>query len=193
MADKEVLDYGRSFVTFTTPGRGNNARLQVESVGSLIDRDAGTTVDYLFFASCKSENTYAERDLFHAENYDFCGIFGGEEFVIFRTRATHHEGFRDQGRWPGRFEDLSVRTVHRPARELVTGEEIVRATLDGFPLVGVVEMGGADASLRARLEFPIKTMNVNDQQMIWQVDTGPVPFPDLDPASPGGVARLRPA
>jgi hypothetical protein len=53
----------------------------------LTDRDAGTTTDYFFFASCKSEDTFAKQNLFYKDNYDFCGIFSIEEYVIFRTRS----------------------------------------------------------------------------------------------------------
>ncbi len=77
----EVLDYGRSFVTFVSSGaRGsthlrNNARLQVESVTTLTHVNTGRATRYLFFASCKSEDTFARRDLFYRNNYDFNGIF----------------------------------------------------------------------------------------------------------------------
>ena len=37
----QICDYSRSFVTFVTRGRGNNARLQVESVCTLTDESSG--------------------------------------------------------------------------------------------------------------------------------------------------------
>ncbi|MEW6754831.1 MAG: hypothetical protein AB1505_28195 [Candidatus Latescibacterota bacterium] len=188
----QVLDYGGSFVTFVTRGRGNNARLQVESVCTLTD-PAGRATDFLFFASCKSEHTYAERGLFHADNYDFCGIFSTEEYVIFRTPATHSEGYREEGAWCDRFEDVQQHLVRRQGRVLETSEQIVRATLAGGELVGVVELAAGASGLSARLEFPIKTMNVNDLRMIWQVDTGPVPFPDLERSAGRLIQRLSPA
>ena len=45
-----VYDYARSFVTFVTPGRGNNARLQVESLSALHHGQTGKTTDYFLFA-----------------------------------------------------------------------------------------------------------------------------------------------
>lgn len=188
----QVLDYGGSFVTFVTPGRGNNARLQVESVCTLTDA-AGKATEFLFFASCKSEDTFAARDLFYPVNYDFCGIFSEAEYVIFRTRATHTEGFRDQGAWAGRFERVYSHLVRRPGRVLESAEEIVRTTLAGQDLVGVVELPAGRSGLSARLEFPIKTMNANDLRWVWQVDTGPVAFPDLEGEAGRLVERLSPA
>ena len=189
----QICDYSRSFITFVTPGRGNNARLQVESVCTLIDEGAGTSTDYFFFASCKSERTYAPKDLFCEPNYDFCGIFSNEEFAIFRTHATHTAGFRDQGLWRDRFEDVHQHIVRVEGQELKEKAEIVRASLDNIPLVGRVEVNSPEANLRAVLEFPIKTMNANDIRSMYQVDTGPVPFPDLTMQAERHIERLSPA
>ena len=188
-----VCDYSRSTITFVTPQRGNNARLQVESVCTLEDRGAGTTTEYFFFASCKSEDTFAEKDLFCKDNYDFCGIFSDEEFVIFRTGSTHTDRFRDQGLWRDRFEDVIQHIVCAEGRELSENAEIVRASLDNIPLVGRVEVASEDGALKAQLEFPIKTMNANDIRNLYQVDTGPVAFPDFEMQAERHVERLWPA
>ncbi|MDA0748525.1 MAG: hypothetical protein O2954_18555 [bacterium] len=189
----EVLHFSRSFVTFVTSERGNNARLQVESVCTLTDRDAGTEQKYLFYASCKSEDTFAERNLFYKDNYDFCGIFSDEEYVIFRTKATHTEGFREEGLWKNRFEDVTQHLVYEDARLLETPAQIVQASLENIPLVGEVELEAEDGRLRAVLAFPIKTMNANDIQNVYQVDTGPVAFPDFQVSVERHVERLWPA
>ena len=189
----KVCDYARSFVTFVTRGRGNNARLQVESVCTLTDEKAGTTWEYFFFASCKSEDTFAKKNLFYEDNYDFCGIFSDEEYVIFRTHSTHTEQFRDQGLWRDRFEEVHRHIVRVEGRELGKDAEIVHASLRNIPLIGQVEIARADGTLGATLEFPIKTMNANDIQNIYQVDTGPLAFPDFEMEVERHVERLSPA
>lgn len=185
----QVLDYSRSFVTFVTKGRGNNARLQVESRCTLTW--AGRTATYLFFASCKSENTFAPRDLFHADNYDFCGIFSEEEYAIFRTKSTHHAGWKEQGLWADRFEAVHQHPVWVEAHELATPAQMVQASLGNVPLVGRVEIGASGQT--AVLEFPIKTMNANDIETVYQVDTGPLAFPDFALPAQRQIERLLPA
>lgn len=187
----QVLDYSRSFVTFVTKGRGNNARLQVESQCAITA--GGHSSNYLFFASCKSENTFAPKGLFHADNYDFCGIFSEEEYAIFRTKSTHHAGWKEQGRWADRFEAVHQHLVRAEGRVLSSPEEMVRASLDNIPLVGRVEIAGTEPGTKAVLEFPIKTMNANDLEMIYQVDTGPLPFPDFTLPVQRHIERLIPA
>ena len=111
-----VLDYGKSFVTFVTEGRGNNARLQIESVCRLTDMTSENTTDYYFFASCKSEDTFANRDLFYADNYDFCGVFSDREYILFRTHATHTDGFREEGLWRDRNSVFPWNSIWFPVR-----------------------------------------------------------------------------
>lgn len=188
----KVLDYARSFVTFVTAKRGNNARLLVESRCVITSAASGLAEEYFLFASCKSEHTFAEKNLFQDPNYDFCGIFGREEFVIFRTRAEWHSKYADRGIWRDRFENLlwHIREAEQP-RALATNEEIVRATLEGHPLVGQVEFTSQKGDIHALLEFPIKTMNVNDIRGIYQVDTGPLPFPDLEREAARPIDRFE--
>lgn len=194
-----VLDYGRSFVTFVSQGDlnsprlRNNARLQVESRTTITDNRSGVSTRYLFFASCKSEDTFAKTDLFYRNNYDFNGIFSDKEYVIFRTYSTHTPRFREEGLWAGTFNDVTTALVEVEGRELGDGEEIVRASMAGKPLVGRVEIASEDGALRAGIEFPIKTMNANDTHWHWQVDTGPIAFPDFAADVDLQVKRLSPA
>jgi hypothetical protein len=185
----EVLDYGRAFLTFVTPGRGNNARLQVESRCRV--SDGKKTWEYWFYASCKSEDTFARRDLFYEDNYDFCGVFSDEEYAIFRTRARHEGDFSETGLWRERFDDL-VRHLPTVSAEVLSDvSSVVAASLQHRPLIGQVSYH--DAGYEVHLEFPVKTMNVNDIEMMYQVDTGPLCIPDLSAKTRLMVERLQPA
>ena len=177
-----VCDYATSFATFVVKGRGNLARLQVESRCLLMDEDNLLQEEFFQFASCKSEDTYAGQNLFTVPNYDFSGIFSRDNFVIFRARRPEDtRDYAERGKVRERFEDLLLEI--RPAPEstiLSTNEEIVKATLEGLRLVGRTEIRNERNGHRAILEYPIKTMNVNDQKQIYQVDTGPLVFPDFE-------------
>jgi len=175
----DVLDFSRSFVTFVTKGRANNARIQVECRCQVSMPGAGST-EFLLVASCKAEDTYAEEKLFRVPNYDFCGIFSGGDYQIIRTHPTTDQGGKETGSTAERFEDL---LIHCPTaastRECRTSAEIVQATLANQPLVGVTGLRDERSGRSATIDYPIKTMNANDQRNVFQVDTGPVLFPDL--------------
>ena len=67
------------------------------------------------------------------------------------------------------------------------------ASLAGIPLVGQVELTSDDGGMEASIEFPIKTMNANDIRDVYQVDTGPVAFPDFGADVGRHIERLWPA
>jgi len=173
-----ILDYGASFLSGVAPF--NTVRFWVESRLRVIDETSGAFADYYQCASCKSEDTFAEHDLFFADNYDFLPIFGPEWGAIFRRHAYLSEGYRSvlpaREMWGGQ----RLRLRERPdARELAENEEICAATAQWEPLVARSEIRDEVAGRRAILEYPVKTMNVQPDTLKYQVDTGPVVFPDL--------------
>ena len=187
-----TCDFSGSFVTFVTKGRGNLARLQVESRCVLIGENTGEKLEYFQYASCKAENTYAPEDLFQDPNYDFSGIFSRDEYAIFRTHLPDAGNYAERGLIANRFEEVIFQVRAAAAtRTLASPAEIVEATLQGRPLIGRTEILTPDNSVRAILEYPIKTMNVNDQTEKFQVDTGPLAFPDFLSPALGRIHRME--
>jgi len=185
----EVIDFARSFVTFVTPGRTNNARIQVECACTLAAPGQART-EYLVVASCKSEHVYVEDGLFQQPNYDFSGIFSQHEYAIVRAHATSDEGGYEIGKVAERFEVLHIHVVRTEGRVCASDEEIVRATLANDILIARTELRDPQSGLEATLEYPVKTMNVREEGSVYQVDTGPVVFPDLSPPGREGIERL---
>ena len=48
-----------------------------------------------------------------------------------------------------------------------------------MPIVSQTEIWDTDTQMRAIIECPVKTVNMDEKRGIYQVDTGPVLFPDL--------------
>ena len=184
-----VCDYSRSYVTFVTHGRGNLARLQVESRCLLYDAAGKLLEEFFQYASCKSEDTHGSGVLFLDPNYDFSGVFSKDSYVIFRARAPKDDRpYHERGKVADRFEDLLFQIEEAAeVRLLESGPQMVEATLQGLPLVGRTEIEDGKGR-RALIEYPIKTMNVNEEEQIFQVDTGPLAFPDFGIA-PGHSPR----
>ena len=88
-----VIDYGQSFISGTVSS--NRVRFLVESRTRILDERTGKTHDYYQCASCKSENTFARKDLFMEDNYDFIPIFGPEDGLLFRRKAYLNPRYRE--------------------------------------------------------------------------------------------------
>ncbi len=172
------LDYGRSFLLGKAPS--NEVRFWVESRTRLIDTESGQWEDYLQVGSCKSENTFAERELFHEDNYDFLPVFGPEWTVVFRRKSRLTDTYRDTKPsaqwWDGQLQHLIEEST---AVVLATPAQVREATYRYQPLVAQVEIQNPDEGFRAIIEFPVKTMNTHRANDLYQVDSGPVALPDL--------------
>jgi len=172
------IDYGRSFVT--TDADFNSPRFLVESRCRIADGPSGDSETFCQCASCKSEDTFAEKDLFYEDNYDFLPVFGERNGIIFRRKAWLNENYKTvqpvEAMWGGPILCLvEADTV----RELSTTSEIRVATRRAEPIVAQTEISSEETGLRVLIECPVKTMNMQDRGDLYQVDTGPILLPDL--------------
>lgn len=170
-----VLDYGRSFVCGTAPF--NNVRFWVESRTVLVD--GAERHEFLQFGSCKSENTFAEKDLFAVDNYDFLPILGDDgNWLIFRRKNRITPEYRTIKKEVWGPANPKLRLAKKP-RVLNTFEQIQEATAAGVPLVSRTELADESTGLKAILEAPVKTINILPEKKLYQIDSGPICLPDL--------------
>ncbi|MCY3759817.1 MAG: hypothetical protein OXH50_01080 [Gemmatimonadetes bacterium] len=172
------IDYGRSFVLGNGPE--NEVRMWVESRTRITDERTGASEDYIQTGSCKSEDVFVERNLFKEPNYDFMAIYGPQDAIVFRRLARAHEGYRSRVPSGDFFGGQKYRLVEGgEVVELDSGAAVCAATCAGDPLVAQTEIWNDKTGLRAVIEYPVKSMNTNRERSAYQVDTGPVAFPDL--------------
>jgi hypothetical protein len=176
------IDYGLSYVHGSLPD--NRVRFWVESRTRVVDEKDGRTEDFCQCGSCKAEETFAEKNLLRGgENaYDFLPVFGPTHSVIFRRFAfappdTDYRQIAPSDSWWGKLVFRLQEAA--PVHVLDASEKVREATHAGLPLVVQTELWNEQTRMRAIVEFPVKTMNINDARNMYQADTGPVVFPDL--------------
>ena len=170
------LDYGRSFICNTASF--NNVRFWVESRTILIDGDS--RIEFYQCGSCKSENTFGDKDLFLPDNYDFLPILGDGYWLVFRRKANLNPNYRSIKKveeiWGP--ANLKLREATK-LTALSTFEQIRDFTAAAVPIVSRTEIVHEQTGLKAIIECPVKTMNISIDKGLYQVDTGPISFPDL--------------
>ena len=170
------LDYGRSFIC--NAASFNNVRFWVESRTILIDGDA--RFEFYQCGSCKSENTFAEKDLFAVNNYDFLPILGDGHWLVFRRTAHLNANYRQVKKVEEIWGPANLKL--REAKKLTTlstFEQIRDSTAAAVPIVSRTDIASEQTGLKAIIECPVKTMNISIDNSLYQVDTGPIAFPDL--------------
>jgi hypothetical protein len=149
-------------------------------------------VEFYQCGSCKSENTFAEQDLFSQDNYDFLPILGEGHWLIFRRTARLSPRYRQiatvEAMWGP--PQLKLREAKR-VRVLDTWDQIRETSASATPLVARTELRDEQTGLSAVIECPIKTMNISLDQQMYQVDTGPVALPDLSRRYEPAIDCLR--
>lgn len=184
------LDYGRSFLIGKAPK--NEVRFWVESRTRIVDTCHGITEDYVQVGACKSERTFAPKDLFVHDNYDFLPVFGPEWGVIFRRKATVHDGYRSCQRARDMWDGQDYHLVEGPAATLLTSNAAVREATYAFtPIVAQTEIQCQHTGLQAIIEYPVKTLNTHRANDLYQVDSGPVVLPDLTERHKRHVDAMR--
>jgi hypothetical protein len=199
-----VLEFARSSVTFRIdldkkppktlthkpPYPMNNARVSLESRLRITEKATRRVQTFVHAASCKTERVGADVDLWLQPNADFMPIFGDRQFLTIKTFARAGEqaqlyppgsgaqSDRQTGSIAEVFERVHLDLVEHEGKPLPDARAIVMATLANEALV-VVSRIETDRYV-AELEFPVRTMNANERDWVYQTDTGPVLFPDLD-------------
>ena len=211
----QVLDFPRSFVTWRIdldelppatlshhpPYPMNNSRIHLESRCRILDRETGTTQTFVLGASCKTERVGARSDLFLIPNADFMPVISDDHFMHLKSWArigTAVERFPpgsgdqpDRLRVPltGSYVAMRLDLLECEAELLPDAKAICEATLTPDRLVAhtTIRRGRYEATI----EYPVKTMNANEREWVYQTDTGPVLFPDLDAAPEDLHERLE--
>ena len=210
-----VPNFAASFLTFRVdwnlkqvltsshkpPFTLNNARIQIESTCQITDRVSGAAETYVLGASCKSEFVGVDRDMWTEPNADFCIILSAESFLILKSWDRNNKGVmrypaslgvqpeRQSGRVSDTYERVRINLRTAPAQILDSTEAIVQATLADDILVGRCAFTLHDR-YDIEIDFPIKTMNANEREWVYQTDTGPILFPDLHADSDNWIDSL---
>jgi hypothetical protein len=204
----KLLEFGRSTLLFRIdldvlppptlshkpPFQMNNARIQIDSVCRITERASGQVHTFVLGGDCKTERVGAERDLFLEPNADFIPIFSDDGFMHIKTFAragTHAQAWppgsgeqsdRLTAKLTDTFVDAHLDLVEREGERLADSRAIVDAVLANDAIVGVhrVQTDRYDVDI----EYPAKTINANERDIVYQTDTGPILWPDLerDPA-----------
>ena len=204
----KVIDFSRSFLTFRIdslkkppetvshkpPHTLNNARIPIDCRCTITESGSDREYAYVLGVNCKTERVGVDRDIWTDPNADFVPIMSTDEFLMIKTFArvgTRVKLFppsrgaqpdRQRGRVADAFDSLRIDIHYTEGEVLMTNERIVGAVLGNERLVGKTTLKNERYS--CTLEYPMKTINANERDGIYQPDTGPVILPDLslDPA-----------
>jgi len=210
----QAIDFSRSFLTFRIdtlkkppqtvthkpPFSLNNARVQIECRCEVTERQTGKVSQFVLGASCKTERVGVDKDIWTEPNADFMPIATESTFLSLKTFERADKGVPlyppAMGTQPERhivkvaeaLDSLHIDLAWREGEVLATSREIVESVLANEPIVARTEI--ESERYVAVIDYPVKTMNANERDMIYQTDTGPMLLPDLSADPEQLIGRL---
>ncbi len=203
--DDTACNFGASFMTWDFPYRpdprpearhniphGNLARIQLEALLDVIDRESGQSERFVLIAPCRAEWVYAEDRLFQLPSREYRMIYSQTQQRSMERKITTDGAPTLATPVSNDFRSLTIDVrPYRHATRLNTPAEIVAATAAGRPLVARTRLDDPARPWRYVLEYPIKTMNFQPKDNTFQVDTGPVLTPDFASNAESAIDRLE--
>ena len=188
----KICDFTRSYIRWNhgpvkndnrEPGHmpwGNRVRIELDARCTLIDESTGKEEEFVLIASCRSEWMYRDDTLFQEDSREFREVWTKTESISVGYGLAHSGWDETPTKLTDRFIDSNLEiNFHDHARELENNDDAVEASLASRPLVARTEFKDRPSGVRAVLEYPIHTMNFLTSKQRFQVDTGPLIFPDF--------------
>ena len=199
----EVLDYQRCFAINTSARDGeeqNTCRTQLLSRCAIEGSDADQE-EFFLGKECIGEYMYAKGSIAQVPTSEVCIIFSRKESSLLKRFANHENDVIQTGPVDARrkcfdgsyayWTDSRFSLNRSAARHLSTTEEIIDATLEGEMLLGRTILVDAEGGGRAVLEYPIQYMNVHPPEKRFQVDVGPILYPNFAATAGSPVEHLQ--
>lgn len=167
----------------------NTPRVPLVSICTIDDSRTGTSHRFVQGDSCKTERVGVDRDIWMEPNADFIPVASADHFLAIKTFARAGteielwpigrgiQGERQIVSIEDAFDRVWVEASEVEGSVLGTGREVVEAVLANERIVArtTYSLG----SYKATVEYPVRTVNANSRDWVYQTDTGPILFPDL--------------
>ena len=200
------LDYSRSYLRWTTapttsegrtPGHmpyGNSVRILLDARARLIDRGSGTDEEFYLIAPCRTEWMYRDDSCIQQP--------GGEYRLAWAQRRDRALRFSRDLTDPDpepqpvpideRYLEIDYALTPLPnPRPAGDNAALVAAAQSLDQVVVQTEIRNAAGTRRAVLEYPVKTFNYHPERVLFQMDTGPMLWADLESAEADPLRWLR--
>lgn len=178
-------------VTVPPPYSLNNARVPLDCLCTVTETASGRSRRFALGVSCKTEAVGAEDGIWPQPNADFKPVLSDDgEFLSLKTydivgrqlslyvESLGMQPERQVVRVEEAFESARTDVERVEARTLTTSAAAVEAILANRTLVARTLY--SNGRYEVELEYPVKTVNANERDVLFQPDTGPVLVPGLE-------------
>ena len=177
-------------VSHSPPLPINNVRINIECFAELYEKSTSRKQSYFVGSSCKTERVGVVQDFWTDPNADYLPIFSKQNYLIIKTFEHSQisvplyppslgvQPIRQYGSIEDNFSSFKTIINQSKARSITHYGKIIDLTFEGVPLNAITEI--ENEKYRFLIQYPIKTINVNEEAKMIQPDTGPILYSDLN-------------
>ena len=167
----------------------NNVRFNLDARAVITHKASGRLHDYVLSSSCKSEQVWVQRDVWHQPNADMCMMAGRDEFLVYKRWDKADKGVlrfpaalgvqpeRQRDNPQEAFDRFSINLVQRRGRVLRDIDAILATLASDTPVLAQTQYEAS--GYEVLLEYPVRCVNFSERERYYQVDTGPILLPDF--------------
>ena len=202
----QPLDYSRSYLRWTTapltsdfrtPGHmpyGNSVRILLDARARLIDSGRGTDEEFYLIAPCRTEWMYREDSCIQQPGgeYRLAWAQGKDRALLFSRDLADPDPRPQPVTIDDRYLELDYALSPLPNPRPASDNAALVAAAESLGQVVIqTEIESAAGTRRAVLEYPVKTFNYHPERVLFQMDTGPMLWADLDSTEEDPMCWLR--
>ena len=195
-APEAMIDFERSFFTWTsqpfklhphyinsggmTQGAGSvrNVRVTYEAKCDITNTRTGETEELFLLSPCRAEYTIPKEEFFQLPSGEWRVVFSRTHRISLAKKPST-EGKTSKAGKLGLADARFTTRTHSNFAVLRSAQEVIDATLANQPLNARSTYEDEASGYKWAIEYPARTMNLNVEEGLFQVDTGPIPFPDM--------------
>lgn len=202
----QPLDYSRSYLRWTTapltsdiraPGHmpyGNSVRILLDARARLIDSGRGTDEEFYLIAPCRTEWMYRDDTCIQQPGgeYRLAWAQGKDRALRFSRDLSDPDPRPQAVPIDDRYLALDYTLTPLPSPNRAADNAALVAAAESLDQVVIqTEIQNEAGTRRAVLEYPVKTFNYHPARVLFQMDTGPMLWADLDSTETDPMRWLR--
>lgn len=172
----QAVDFQNSYLLWITKDRKINGRFSIEATCRITDIENNILQEYYLLSGVMASNVFEGNGLIKNPPYLYQAVFSQNEFKIFRTFFFQQNILDDFGFILDRFEKVETVLKRKNFEEYNKLSTHHKAETFRNSMNGSIS-GHINQKYKFTLEFPIKHINIDDQNI--QVETGNIIFPDF--------------
>jgi len=177
------IDFSASYFTWLTKKEASYGRFQIESACTSNCFNLEEEETYYLATAVIAGNVYAKNDLVKQPVYQFQIAASKQRHMIFRTFVFSPDDQNSLGDNSELFKEVELHIIKKEAVALKDFDDIAFHFFNHSAMTACICYEIKQNRQQIEIEFPVKHINIQRENRLFQVETGPILIPSEIPPS----------